>query len=93
MPVERQVNGVEKIAYISSTSSNDGASSVSTYFETGTDRNINQVNVQNRAAIARCFLLKGTVLSQVRSEPDALYTNAALVVGTHFKELNLICFV
>ncbi|MBW4539767.1 MAG: efflux RND transporter permease subunit [Myxacorys chilensis ATA2-1-KO14] len=52
-PVERQVNGVEKMAYISSTSSNDGASSVSTYFETGTDRNINQVNVQNRAAIAQ----------------------------------------
>jgi HAE1 family hydrophobic/amphiphilic exporter-1 len=52
-PVERQINGVEKMEYISSTSGNDGTSSISTYFATGTDRNVNQVNVQNRSAIAQ----------------------------------------
>lgn len=50
--LERQINGVEDMEYISSTSSNNGVSSISVYFSTGTDKNINQVNVQNRAAIA-----------------------------------------
>jgi HAE1 family hydrophobic/amphiphilic exporter-1 len=50
--IERQINGVEGMEYISSSSSNNGVSSISTYFKTGTDKNINQVNVQNRVAIA-----------------------------------------
>jgi len=41
-----------------STSGNDGSSSISTQFDPASNRNINQVNVQNRAAIAEpCPLL------------------------------------
>ncbi|BAY50057.1 transporter (plasmid) [Scytonema sp. HK-05] len=50
--IERQVNGVEGMQYINSTSSNDGSSTISVYFDTSTNKNINQVNVQNRVAIA-----------------------------------------
>ena len=50
--IERQVNGVEGMQYITSTSGNDGSSSISTQFDPASNRNINQVNVQNRAAIA-----------------------------------------
>jgi hydrophobic/amphiphilic exporter-1 (mainly G- bacteria), HAE1 family len=50
--VERQINGVEGVQYITSSSGNDGSSSISTLFDPGSNRNINQVNVQNRAAIA-----------------------------------------
>jgi hydrophobic/amphiphilic exporter-1 (mainly G- bacteria), HAE1 family len=50
--IERQVNGVEGLQYITSSSSNNGSSSISTQFDPASDRNINQVNVQNRAAIA-----------------------------------------
>ncbi len=50
--IERQINGVEGLQYVTSTSSNDGSSSISTQFDPSSNRNINQVNVQNRAAIA-----------------------------------------
>ena len=50
--IERQVNGVEGMQYVTSTSGNDGTSSISTQFDPSSNRNINQVNVQNRAAIA-----------------------------------------
>ncbi len=50
--IERQVNGVEGMQYITSTSGNDGSSTISTLFDPASNRNLNQVNVQNRAAIA-----------------------------------------
>lgn len=50
--IERQVNGVEGMQYMTSTSGNDGSSTISTLFDPASNRNINQVNVQNRAAIA-----------------------------------------
>jgi hydrophobic/amphiphilic exporter-1 (mainly G- bacteria), HAE1 family len=50
--IERQVNGVEGAQYVISSSGNDGTSTISTLFDPDSDRNINQVNVQNRAAIA-----------------------------------------
>ena len=54
--LEQQINGVEKMDYITSTSSSDGVSSISVSFDSGTDGNINQVNVQNRVALqsSRC---------------------------------------
>jgi hydrophobic/amphiphilic exporter-1 (mainly G- bacteria), HAE1 family len=50
--IERQINGVEGMQYVTSTSGNDGSSSISAQFDPASNRNINQVNVQNRAAIA-----------------------------------------
>ena len=50
--IERQINGVEGMQYMTSTSGNDGTSSISTLFDPASNRNLNQVNVQNRAAIA-----------------------------------------
>jgi len=49
--IERQING-GWMQYVTSTSGNDGSSSISTQFDPASNRNINQVNVQNRAAIA-----------------------------------------
>jgi HAE1 family hydrophobic/amphiphilic exporter-1 len=50
--LEQQINGVEEMDYITSNSSADGVSSISVSFNSGTDANINQVNVQNRVALA-----------------------------------------
>ncbi|MDP4978439.1 MAG: efflux RND transporter permease subunit, partial [Desulfobacterales bacterium] len=47
-PIEAEVNGVENMLYMSSTSSDNGSYSLSVTFEVGTDPNIAQVNVQNR---------------------------------------------
>ncbi len=53
--IEAEVNGVENMLYMSSSSSNSGQYSLSVTFEVGTDTDIAQVNLQNRvqAAIAK----------------------------------------
>ena len=47
-PIEQQVNGVDGMMYMSSTSSSSGSMTLSVTFEPGTDPDIAQVNVQNR---------------------------------------------
>ncbi|MCT8997530.1 efflux RND transporter permease subunit [Chelativorans intermedius] len=51
-PIEEQVNGVDGMIYMSSTSSADGSFTLNVSFEIGTDPDIAQVNVQNRVALA-----------------------------------------
>lgn len=51
-PIETAINGVEDMIYMSSNSSNAGQYSLSVTFEVGTDPDIAQVNVQNRAQLA-----------------------------------------
>ena len=51
-PIEQQVNGVEGMIYMSSTSSSDGSYNLTVTFETGTDLDMAAVLVQNRVAIA-----------------------------------------
>ncbi|MFS1525268.1 efflux RND transporter permease subunit [Microbulbifer sp. 2304DJ12-6] len=48
VPIESQVNGVEGMDYMSSTSGNDGTYSLTVTFKSGYDDDIAQVNVQNR---------------------------------------------
>src|SRR5262245_33164758 len=48
-PLETAINGVDSMMYMSSTSSNAGEYSLSVTFKVGTDPDIAQVNVQNRA--------------------------------------------
>ena len=51
-PLEQQINGVEKMLYISSNSTGDGRFSISITFDLGTNLDIAQVQVQNRVATA-----------------------------------------
>ena len=55
-PLEQQVNGVERMIAMSSTSSSTGAYSLTVTFEVGTDLNEAQVLVQNRVALAEPLL-------------------------------------
>ena len=55
-PIEQQVNGVEGMIYMSSTSANDGSYTLTVTFELGTDMDIASVLVQNRVAIAEPML-------------------------------------
>src|ERR1700677_2767271 len=52
-PIEQQVNGVERMLYMSSQCTNDGAYNLTITFELGTDLNFAQVLVQNRVALAQ----------------------------------------
>ncbi|PPD34807.1 MAG: hydrophobe/amphiphile efflux-1 family RND transporter [Methylomonas sp.] len=49
-PLERAINGVPGMAYMSSVSGNDGVSVIQTIFNAGTDPEVASVNVQNRVA-------------------------------------------
>ena len=51
-PLERAINGVAGMAYMSSVSGNDGKSIIQIIFKVGTDPEIAAVNVQNRVASA-----------------------------------------
>ncbi len=55
-PIEQQVNGVEKMLYMSSQSNNDGSMKLTVTFAVGTNLDIAQVQVQNRVAIAQPIL-------------------------------------
>ena len=51
-PIEQEVNGVEDMLYMYSTSANDGTYTLTVTFEVGTDVDMAQVLVQNRVSIA-----------------------------------------
>ncbi|HEV7226563.1 MAG TPA: efflux RND transporter permease subunit, partial [Pirellulales bacterium] len=52
-PIEQQVNGVEKMLYMSSQCTNDGVYTLTVTFKHGIDLNMAQVLVQNRVALAQ----------------------------------------
>ena len=51
-PIEQQVNGVDRMLYMQSTSGSDGSYTLTVTFDLGTDPDINTVNVQNKANLA-----------------------------------------
>src|ERR1043166_1844054 len=52
LPIEQQVNGVENMIYMQSTSTSDGGYTLVVTFRIGTDLNFAQVLVQNRVSAA-----------------------------------------
>jgi len=52
-PIEAQINGVDNMIYMQSTSSATGQYSLTVYFKVGTDPDIAQVQVQNRVSLAQ----------------------------------------
>ena len=56
LPIEQQVNGVENMIYMQSTSASDGSYTLTVTFKIGTDLDSAQVLVQNRVATALASL-------------------------------------
>ncbi len=56
LPIEQQVNGVQGMLYMQSTSTSDGSYTLTVTFNIGTDLNFAQVLVQNRVASATASL-------------------------------------
>jgi HAE1 family hydrophobic/amphiphilic exporter-1 len=50
--LERQINGVEGMRYMTSSSTNNGVSNITVTFESGRDKDIAAVDVQNRVSLA-----------------------------------------
>jgi len=51
-PIEKEVNGVDSMLYMSSSCSNNGGYSLAVTFAVGTDPDIDQINLQNRVQLA-----------------------------------------
>ena len=74
-PIESKVNGVDKLLYMQSYSSNDGKMTLNVTFDVGTDVDIMQVNTQNRVNQAEAQLpdaVKSQGIITNRSSPDIL---------------------
>ena len=74
-PIEQQVNGVEKMLYMESSSANDGSYSLSVTFDQSMDLNLAQVLVQNRVNLALPMLpdvIKQTGVTTRKRVPDIL---------------------
>ena len=74
-PIEQQVNGVENMIYMESSSANDGSYSLSVTFRQGVDLNLAQVLVQNQVNLALPMLpdeLKRTGVTTRKWSPDML---------------------
>jgi HAE1 family hydrophobic/amphiphilic exporter-1 len=84
IPLEEQINGVEGMRYISSTSSNDGTSAITTTFQTGYDLNIAAVDVQNRVASAQGRLPAAVTSTGVTiTKANSNFVFAAAFISPH----------
>ena len=86
-PIEQQVNGVENMLYMSSTSSSDGSYSLTVTFEIGTDLDQSQVLVQNRVSIAEASLPEEVTRQGVNVKKQS--TNITLVLSLVSEDANL----
>jgi HAE1 family hydrophobic/amphiphilic exporter-1 len=100
LPIEQQVNGVQGMLYMQSTSTSDGSYTLTVTFAIGTDLNFAQVLVQNRVASAMAGLpqavqAQGVVVQQrstailgivTLSAPDGRYDSLYL---SNYAAINL----
>ena len=75
--LERQINGVKGMRYMSSTSSDDGSSSITVTFEQGYDLDIAAVDVLNRVSIAEAQLPQAVQ----RTGVNVIKQSSSVVVG------------
>src|SRR5438270_6538830 len=74
-PIEQEVNGVERMLYMSSKCTNDGQMTLDVTFELGTNLDTAQVLVQNRVAVAEAKLpeeVKRTGVTTKKKSPSIL---------------------
>ena len=101
IPIEQQVNGVDGMLYMSSTSSSSGAYSLTITFAVGTDIDMATVQVQNRVSVAQSSLPEPVVVQGVTVQKqssnivmfltmtaqDSIYDGLYL---TNYANLNLV---
>jgi HAE1 family hydrophobic/amphiphilic exporter-1 len=78
-PIEKEVNGVENMIYMSSKSSDDGTMTLTVTFEVGTDIDMATVLTQNRVAIAQPYLPEEVRREGVTTKKKS--TNIVLMVN------------
>ncbi len=69
-PLERAINGVPGMTYMTSVSGNDGTSIIQVYFEVGTNPDVAAVNVQNRVTTVLDELPEEVIKAGVSTEKE-----------------------
>lgn len=69
-PIEEQLNGVQGMIYIESSSTSAGESNINIYFEPGYDLDIAAVDVQNRVEIAKPSLPSEVIQQGVKVDKN-----------------------
>lgn len=88
-PLEEEINGVEGMTYMTSSSANDGSAKISVYFELGVNPDIAAVNVQNRVSRATSKLPAAVVqtgVTTLKSQTSALMFFALYSKNKDFDE-------
>ena len=88
--IESQVNGVENMIYMTS-NSQDGSYSLTVYFDTGTDKDIALVNVQNRLSQVQPRLPEDVRRLGVTSKVQT--SGAGLMMDLHNLQRYLLFFI
>ncbi len=94
-PIEQEVNGVERMLYMSSKSTNDGQMNLDVTFELGTNLDMAQVLVQNRVAIAQAKLpdeVKRTGVTTKKKSPSILLCVNIISPDNSYDQLYLANF-
>jgi HAE1 family hydrophobic/amphiphilic exporter-1 len=79
--LERQINGVEGMKYMTSSSSNDGTSSITVTFDASRNKDIAAVDVQNRVTVAQTQLPEAVQQTGVRVTKQS--TSLLLAIGLY----------
>ncbi len=79
VPIEAQVNGVDGMMYMSSTSSSNGAYNLTVTFDVGTDIDMATVMVQNRVAVAHGNLPEAVIQQGITTQKQS--TNIVLFLS------------
>jgi multidrug efflux pump len=83
-PIEAQINGVDNMLYMSSTSSSNGQMTLTVYFTLNTDPDIAQVQVQNRVSLATPQLPSAVVQQGVSVQKKS--SSIMILVGIYAKD-------
>lgn len=100
-PIERAINGVPGMTYMTSVSGNDGTSIIQVYFEVGTDPDVAAVNVQNRVSTVLDEMPEEVIKAGVVTEKEVnsmlLYLNLVTTDSTldekfiyNFADINVL---
>ena len=100
-PIERAINGVPGMTYMTSVSGNDGTSIIQVYFEVGTDPDVAAVNVQNRVSTVIDEMpeevIKAGVITEKEVNSMLLYLNLVTTDSTldekfiyNFADINVL---
>ena len=79
--LERQINGVEGMKYMTSSSSNDGSSSITVTFDASRNKDVAAVDVQNRVSVAQPQLPEAVQQTGVRVTKQS--TSILLAIGLY----------